>query len=376
MTVSPPRALRVLLVEDSATDADLIQRELRRGGFAVRASRVDSEEAMAAALRHGHWDIVLADHRMPRFDSFAAFRLVQLEAPDVPFIVVSGSMHEQTAVDMIVQGAQDFIPKNNLTRMNAAVERSLLHSRTVRDLRARLATASRLEGVALLCRVLSGDLTGGLGRATNAMNALADATRLPPDDPCQQEARSALENLRNTMVPMQALAVGADDASQPTDLEVLLRKSEVLLDRLVGPDVELLLPPRSQGLTMAIESGDAMRILVAMLSHSAARAPGGSRLTLYVSRLEKDEVLCASAPDDLLPWPCVRLSLSDHGQELDDLQLSMLLDTDLGEVNLTTAEPAVQLAAFVHSVGGLFYAERRLQGGMDWLVALPTADES
>ncbi len=117
--------LRVLIAEDSEDDALLIVRELRRGGFEPQIQRVDSAADMQQALEVQPWDLIIADHNMPSFDSHEALALAKRHDLNVPFIVVSGSIGEEVAVDAMKAGAHDYVMKNNLTRLLPAIEREL-----------------------------------------------------------------------------------------------------------------------------------------------------------------------------------------------------------------------------------------------------------
>ncbi|MFQ5862743.1 MAG: HD domain-containing phosphohydrolase, partial [Candidatus Brocadiales bacterium] len=119
------KSLRVLIVEDSEGDAQLVLRELRHGGYDPTFERVDTPETMAAALDKQTWDIVLTDHAMPQFSSFAALELLQKRGLDLPFIIVSGAIGEDKAVAAMKAGAHDYIMKDNLTRLVPAVGREL-----------------------------------------------------------------------------------------------------------------------------------------------------------------------------------------------------------------------------------------------------------
>ena len=90
--------LRVLLVEDSEVDAQLLIRELRRAGYEVAFKRTDTAEAVTAALAGSEWDIVISDYSMPNFSALAALALLQKSGLELPFIIVSGSIAEDTAV--------------------------------------------------------------------------------------------------------------------------------------------------------------------------------------------------------------------------------------------------------------------------------------
>lgn len=117
--------LQVLLVEDNDDDAQLLLRELRRGGYEPHCIRVDTPEAMKERLIEGRWDIVIADHNMPRFSSIDALKMLKDSGLDVPFIIVSGSIGEEIAVAAMKAGAHDYILKGQLARLLPAIDREL-----------------------------------------------------------------------------------------------------------------------------------------------------------------------------------------------------------------------------------------------------------
>ncbi|WP_246275696.1 PAS domain S-box protein [Brasilonema bromeliae] len=117
--------LRVLIVEDSEDDTLLSVRELRRGGYTVDYVRVDTRDAMQAVLDQQSWDIVIADYTLPAFNALEALKLLQSRKLDLPFIIISGTIGEDTAVAAMKAGAHDYIIKGNLARLVPAVEREL-----------------------------------------------------------------------------------------------------------------------------------------------------------------------------------------------------------------------------------------------------------
>ncbi len=117
--------LRVLIVEDNEDDAALMLRELERGGFAPVWVRVETHEAMIDALQRQPWDIVVSDYSLPSFSGPEALRIVKERSLDVPFIIVSGSIGEEVAVEAMRAGADDYILKDRMTRLPVAVAREL-----------------------------------------------------------------------------------------------------------------------------------------------------------------------------------------------------------------------------------------------------------
>lgn len=119
------KRLRLLLVEDSDLDAAHLLLELRRGGFAVDVKRVETREEFQDALHEAEWDAIISDYHLPRFSAPEALDLFRLAGLDIPFIVVSGAIGEETAVELMHAGASDYLLKHRLTRLCAAVEREL-----------------------------------------------------------------------------------------------------------------------------------------------------------------------------------------------------------------------------------------------------------
>ena len=128
------KTLRVLLVEDSADDAFFLERHIRRCGYSLDVSRVETVEAMQRALDEPtDWDVILADYQLPSFSAPAALALLKSTGRDIPFIMMSGAVDEETAVAAMRAGAHDYIAKQNLARLIPALEREMKEAATRRQ---------------------------------------------------------------------------------------------------------------------------------------------------------------------------------------------------------------------------------------------------
>ena len=120
--------LRVLIVEDSENDAALLLEELDRGGFAVKHRRVDDRVGMLDALQSAEWDVIISDYSMPGFGEIEALEIYKNSGWDMPFILVSGTIGEDVAVECMKAGAHDYLMKNRLSRLPEAIRRELRES--------------------------------------------------------------------------------------------------------------------------------------------------------------------------------------------------------------------------------------------------------
>ncbi|NJN14928.1 MAG: response regulator [Oscillochloris sp.] len=117
--------LRVLHIEDSDDDALLVLRALKRGGFNVSVTRIETAEGLSSALARRSWDVIIADYQLPHFGAQEALRIVQQHGADLPFIVVSGTIGEQHAVELMRTGAHDYVMKDRLERLSEAIRREI-----------------------------------------------------------------------------------------------------------------------------------------------------------------------------------------------------------------------------------------------------------
>src|SRR5437588_12957538 len=147
------KPLQILIVEDSENDAELLKLELERAGYEPHCQRVETPQALSAALDRQGWDLVVADYIMPQFNGLAALALVKAKGLDLPFIIVSGHITDDTAVAAMKAGAHDYVMKDKPQRLGPAVEREL---REAEERRRRRRSEETLKVEHAITRVLAG----------------------------------------------------------------------------------------------------------------------------------------------------------------------------------------------------------------------------
>ncbi len=135
-------SLKLLLVEDTEDDALLLVRQLERGGYDLTFERVDNASALEGALGRRDWDVIVSDYNMPAFTGVDALGIVRAKDKDTPFIFVSGTMGEETAVAALRAGAQDYFVKGKTARLPSVIDREL---REAGERRARRAVEDKLR---------------------------------------------------------------------------------------------------------------------------------------------------------------------------------------------------------------------------------------
>ena len=176
--------LRLLQIEDSKRDAELIASLLEKDGYTVDSLRVQDAQGVREALASSSWDVIICDHAMPQFDAPTALEMLHDTGLDVPFIVVSGAMGEDIAVQMIKSGAHDYLMKNELARLAGAVTRELRDA-DVRRERAKMEeqlreTVNRLESAlaekTVLLKEVHHRVKNNLAVVSSLLSLKADAT--------------------------------------------------------------------------------------------------------------------------------------------------------------------------------------------------------
>jgi signal transduction histidine kinase len=310
------RKLRVLIIDDDEKDAVLLVRELRRGGYDPVFERVDTPEAMSSAIADQTWDLVISDYSMPHFSVAAALSLVKAADLDLPFIVTSGAVGEEVAVDAMRSGAHDFMPKGRLTRLLPAISRELREATLRAEHRGvehRLRQAQKIETIGQLTGGIAHDFNNLLAVIIGSLDELLNSGSL--DAIGIELVNYALEaGLRGADLTNRLLAVARQQplSTQVIDLNERLPGVIAMLRRTLGEsihiDVQLmdgLWPVRTDPsqieaalLNLAVNARDAMLT--------------GGTLTIETANVTFDEHDAAARPE-IAAGDYVVLSVTDTG---------------------------------------------------------------
>ncbi len=240
------RSLRLLIVEDNESDALLVVAELERCGWDVAWERVDTREAMAEALDRSRFDLIVSDYRMPRFRAPDALALWKERGLDSPFIVVSGTIGEEHAVEVLKAGAGDFFLKDRLSRLCSAVERELREAEGRRTLRrAEQEREEALEGLRRSERLFH-----------DLFESAPDATVIVDAQGVIRAANHQAEKLfgyEREELNGRAAEVLVPPAARPGYRQIREQFVESPVPRLMGAGQQNLLALRKDGSTFPIE---------------------------------------------------------------------------------------------------------------------------
>jgi two-component system, cell cycle sensor histidine kinase and response regulator CckA len=288
--------LRILHLEDDPLDAALVESNLIAAGIDCAIHRVQNREDFVVALQHGGVDLILSDFTLPAFDGFAAIDIVNKEWPDVPLILVSGTLGEDRAVNSLQRGATDYVLKDHLTRLAPAVRRAM---QTVQE----RAERRRLEVQCIEAQKMEviGQLAGGVAHDFNNILAVilgySDMimSGLDPDNPLQkaaEEIRHAAH--RAAGLTRQLLVFSRKETAQPVvlNLDEVVQGLEKMLRRLVDENITMTIALESKSGRLQADSGYVGQVLMNLVVNARDAMPNGGHLTIAtanVSLLENND---------------------------------------------------------------------------------------
>jgi two-component system cell cycle sensor histidine kinase/response regulator CckA len=297
--------LRLLLVEDSPDDELFLLRALKGADLAVEHVRVETGDALSRALETGAWDVVISDFHLPHLDACMALELVHASKTDLPFIVVSGTVGEDFAVDMMRRGAHDYVMKSNLRRLPETIRREVKEARHRRERRSfeeQARRAQKMEAVGQLASGVAHDFN-------NLLTVMISFSQFVHDDlPEGHAGRGDLKEVvecgnRAALLTRQLLAFSRKSVYDPQllDLNELIASSEKMLKRLLGVTIDYATMPSREPAWLFADRSSLEQVLVNLIVNARDAMPKGGKLTVETARVDTDA------------GPRLMLAISDTG---------------------------------------------------------------
>jgi two-component system cell cycle sensor histidine kinase/response regulator CckA len=373
------RKARILVLDDSEADADLVRLQIRRRDLDCETLWVSDREGFLGAVGAFAPDIVLADYTIPGFSGMEALRIVRERLPEIPFIFVSGSIGEEAAVDALKSGATDYVLKGQLARLVPAVVRALrdMDDRADRRrLEQQFHQAQKMEAVGQLASGIAHDFNNLL-TVISGYTELALA-RVPESDPLHshlREVRSAGE--RAATLTRQLLSFGRKNATQhrAVCLDAVVANMDRLLRRVIGEDVTLATVQGSLAANVLGDNGQFEQVLMNLAVNARDAMPNGGKLTIETAV----EDLGTGDPRlryGLKPGRHVRLSVTDSGTGMDAATQSRIFEpffTTKPEGKGTGLGLAT-VYGIVRQSGGCIFVDSEPGKGTTFRVYFPCAD--
>ena len=375
----PNKVLRILLVEDNDDDAALVERTIRKSGWRIEFRRVETAASFQAAINEHPWDVVLSDFHLPSFDAFGALRLAQAAKSDAPFIIVSGTVGEDSAVAAMKAGAHDYVMKSNLTRLVPAVEREIQEAanrRERRSLELQLRQAQKLDAIGQLAGGVAHDfnnlLTVILSYGTLLINDLA------PDDPKRDDLNQIIEcGRRAAELTRQLLTFGRRQVFEMRQVELNSTLTNIvkMLRRLVPESIELSVQPSPSPWLINGDNGGLEQVIVNLVVNARDAMPTGGKISVSTMNIEVSP--SDSAPIGVKAGDYVRLAVTDSGTGMTAETQARIFEPffTTKEAGKGTGLGLATVHGIVRQLGGTVSLDSELGKGTTFRVYLPRATQ-
>jgi two-component system cell cycle sensor histidine kinase/response regulator CckA len=368
--------LRVLMIEDSEDDAALLLRELTRGSYDVTFERVDLPDTLKFALDTQNWDLVVSDFSMPHFSGTDALRMLRAQGSDVPFIFVSGTMGEETAVAALQNGAQDYVMKTNLKRMVPAVQRALQEAedrRKRKQMEQQVQQLQRFEAIGKLAGGIAHDFNNVIG-AILGWAELGCEEAQPGTSLHDRFQKIRDQSFWAARLTAQLLAFARRQVLQPrkVDLNTLAVEGVGLLRRVIGEQIEVrVLTAPDLHITLA-DPAQIEQVLMNLCLNARDAMPEGGQLIIETQNAEIEEEYCRTHPYGKA-GSYVLLAVSDTGVGMDAATTERVFEPffTTKEVGKGTGLGLATVYGVVKQHGGFIHLYSELGKGTTFRIYLP-----
>ena len=371
--------LRIVFVEDSPWDAELEERELRKGGLQFDSMRVWTREDCVRALKQFKPDLIISDYSLPEMDGLAALKIASEICPNVPFIFVSGTIGEERAIESLKRGATDYVAKNQLKGLMTKVHRALKEAEEREEkrwLEEQLRQAQKMESIGKLAGGIAHDFNNLLTAIIGYSELVLNQTR--NDDPLRQhieEIKKAGE--RAASLTRQLLAYSRKQVLQPRvlDLNAVIAELDKMLRRLIGADIELVTRLAPELGRVKIDPSQIGQIVINLAVNARDAMPQGGKLTIETTNAQLDEAY-ARKNVAVTPGQYVMLSVSDTGCGMDAQTQSRVFEPffTTKEIGKGTGLGLSMVYGIVKQSGGDIWVYSEIGRGTVFKIYLPRAE--
>jgi signal transduction histidine kinase len=310
--------VRILHLEDSPNDCELVRELLQAEGLLCDITLCADRSAFVADLERESYDLIFADCTLPQFGGLDALEIARRLAPDIPFIFVSGSLREDTAIESLRSGATDYVLKDRLSRLVPAVRRAL-HDREERQhaqqMELRLRQAQRLEAVGTLAGGIAHDFNNIL-TIIKGYTALLPLEAADPARVCEIAQTIDRASLRGAELVSQLLAFArkSDGAFTSTSLNVHVAEIAGLLPPALPRNVAVDLLLADDLPDIHADPGQVERVLLNLATNARDAMPEGGRIIFSTSKVAAGEVPLQTAPESE-QYICLRVTDTGCGMD-------------------------------------------------------------
>jgi signal transduction histidine kinase len=325
--------IRVLFIEDSPDDYELVVRELKKGSMEIYSQRVDSAEAMTEALTQP-WDVVISDYSLPGFSGLQALQIFKTTGLDIPFIIISGTVGEEVAVDTIRQGVSDYIMKNQLKRLLPSVQRELQAAaerlknrevqKTLRETESQLHHVQKMEAIGLLA--------GGIAHDFNNMLAVFkiyfEKLKQVPNPEVQNYVEKVLKvHSKAVALTHQLLIFSRRQVLEPqvVHLGQVLNDLGEMLQGFIGSNVVMTMDVDPEIKNVLCDRSQLEQVLMNLVINSRDAMPDGGRLRIQAKNVEFETVF-RSGTRDLPPGQYILIEVADSGVGIEKEVLARIFE--------------------------------------------------
>ena len=373
--------IRVLIVEDSALDAELMVAELARHDYDVVSVRVETLDDMTKACERDTWDVVLSAYGLPAFNGACPIETLKKTGHEVPFIIVSGTGGEESAITSLQAGAHDYVTKGQLARLGPSVARALRDVSQRRErlrLEEQLRQAQKLEGIGRLAGGIAHDFNNILTTIAGYSEMVLD--QIGTDKPISNdliEIRKATD--RAAQLTRQLLAFSRQQVLRVADIDVneVVWAMRGMLQRLIGEDVIVEIK-----LTDALPPIRADRIqLEQVLMNVAANArdamPQGGQFVIETGPGTGEDIVALTGLR-ALPGRYVKMTMSDTGVGMDERTQQHLFEPffTTKELGKGTGLGLATVYGIVKQLDGYIWVTSALQRGSTFTLFFPALDSA